>query len=89
MQRHPSGFSGAAYLNFPTKRQQSPDAYTLHALLCKKFTRNFYKLTGIDDTWQADLCDMQNLVSDYDNVSKQSHGRKRKVQQYQYEIIAY
>ena len=38
------------------------EAYTLHAPIRKRFTRNYYKVSKIDDLWQADLCDMRELA---------------------------
>ena len=39
----------------------SQNAYTLHKPLRKKFQRNRVIVSGIDDTWQADLADMSNI----------------------------
>ena len=38
------------------------EAYTRHRPLIKKFPRNKVITRGIDDLWQIDLADMQNLV---------------------------
>ncbi|KAF4523521.1 hypothetical protein B566_EDAN013063 [Ephemera danica] len=34
----------------------------------QKISSKFYKVSIIDDTWQADLCDMHNLASENDNM---------------------
>lgn len=40
---------------------QSQDTYTLFKPSRKRFRRNRYVVTNINDLWQADLVDMQNL----------------------------
>ena len=37
------------------------DPYTLHAPARKRFQRNVMRVRGIDENWQADLVDVQNL----------------------------
>jgi len=64
--RHPAGFGGKSGLTklFGKKADEwlrDQETYTLHAPVRKRFTRNFYRVSGIDDTWQADLCDMRHL----------------------------
>ena len=41
------------------------NTYTLHRLVRKKFPRNPYSLTNIDDVWEMDLADLSSL-SKYD-----------------------
>lgn len=43
---------------------QDQETYTLHKPVQKKFLRNRIIVYGIDDTWQADLIDLQNLSKD-------------------------
>jgi hypothetical protein len=72
--KNPAGFSGAANFQRVTglpKKEideflRSQEAYTLHAPVRKRFERNFYKVSSIDDTWQADLCDMRHLAKEND-----------------------
>jgi hypothetical protein len=47
----------------------SQKTYTLHRNKVNKFQRNRVIVSGLDDTWQADLVDMQKL-------SKQNNGYK-------------
>ncbi|KAG8235182.1 hypothetical protein J437_LFUL015488 [Ladona fulva] len=68
---NPSGYSGASRLVNSLKGKYSPkevkewlqglDAYTLHKAVRRKFPRNRYHITNIDDLWQCDLIDMRNL----------------------------
>jgi hypothetical protein len=75
--KHPAGYSGAAALRRATglpKNQvdnflRSHEAYTLHAPARKRFQRNYYKVSSIDDTWQADLCDMRHLAKQNDGCN--------------------
>lgn len=46
---------------------QSQDAYTLHKPARKRFPRNKYFVTNIDDLWQADLADMSSLKKENNN----------------------
>lgn len=48
---------------------QDQESYTLHKPVKKKFLRNQIIVYGIDDTWQADLIDLQSL-------SKENQGFK-------------
>ena len=69
--RHPAGFSGAATLQSYVKGDaktwlRGQEAYTLHAPARKRFERNYYKVSKMDDLWQADLCDMRDLAKDND-----------------------
>jgi hypothetical protein len=71
--KHPAGYSGAKNLAryFPASQVknwlESQEPYTLHAPLRKRFQRNFYKVSKINDTFQADLCDMQKYAKENDN----------------------
>jgi transposase InsO family protein len=47
----------------------SYDTYTLHKPRHKKFIRNKIIVSGIDDTWQADLVDMRSISKENDNFS--------------------
>lgn len=68
---NPAGFSGVHNLinsvknKYKTKEIQkwisSQDAYTLHRPARKHFIRNKYKVSNINDIFQADLCDMRKL----------------------------
>lgn len=74
--KHPAGFGSAVSLakatSYPLKTVKewlrSQDAYTLHAPVRKKFLRNYYKVSSIDDTWQADLCDMRFLAKENEGI---------------------
>ncbi|KAG8238789.1 hypothetical protein J437_LFUL018586 [Ladona fulva] len=53
---------GETYLNAKvTEWVEGLDAYTLHKPVRRKFARNRYQITNIDDLWQCDLIDMRNL----------------------------
>jgi transposase InsO family protein len=45
----------------------SQEAYTMHRRMLKKFPRNKVITRGIDDLWQIDLADMQNISKYNDN----------------------
>ena len=45
---------------------QSQDSYSLHTQKINKFPRNRVIVSGIDDTWQIDLCDMRALSKEND-----------------------
>jgi hypothetical protein len=45
----------------------SQEAYTMHRRMLKKFHRNKGITRGIDDLWQIDLADMQNISKYNDN----------------------
>jgi len=38
------------------------DTYTLHKPVGKRFTRNLYTVTNIDDVWEMDLADLSSLL---------------------------
>jgi len=71
--KHPGAYSGlysfAKNLGKKVSKQKlkewlmEQDSYTLHRPLRKKFPRNKTIVYGIDDTWQADLIDIQKLSS--------------------------
>jgi transposase InsO family protein len=71
--KHPAGYSGAKNLAryIPASQVknwlESQEPYTLHAPLRKRFQRNFYKVSKINDTFQADLCDIQKYAKESDN----------------------
>jgi transposase InsO family protein len=44
------------------------DAYTLHKPVRRKFQRNFYTVSNINDVWELDLADMQNIAQYNDGV---------------------
>lgn len=45
---------------------ESQNAYTLHRPIRKRFKRNRFSVTNIDDLWQADLNDLKSLSKDND-----------------------
>lgn len=75
--RHPASFGGATQLQkflkgkFNAKKVnewlREQETYTLHKPIRKRFKRNKYLVSKIDDTWQADLCDMRHLAKYNDN----------------------
>ena len=69
-----SGFSSfEIYIDIPKGIVKNwlldQDTYNLHRPIRKKFKRNRIIVSGIDDTWQADLIDLQNF-------SKENNGFK-------------
>ena len=44
------------------------EEYTLHRPIRKKFKRNKVIVTGIDDTWQADLVDISKLANQNNGI---------------------
>ena len=52
-----TGLSAKAVQNWLEKQE----AYTLHKPIRHKFKTRRVLVNGIDDQWQADLVDMQNL----------------------------
>lgn len=74
---HPAGFSGASNLINFMKRQYKPeeikkwissqDAYTMHKTIRKRFQRNRYRVSNMNDLFQADLNDMRKLSRYNDN----------------------
>ena len=73
----PAAFSSVAKLVKATKNKtkdvqewlSAQDTYTLHKVARKRFPRNPYTLTNIDDVWEADLADLTSLVK-YNNGYK-------------------
>lgn len=71
-------FAGSEPLISKTKNKVKPrktqewlltqDAYTLHTQKRKKFTRNKYIVSNIDDLWQADLAILKNISKYNDGV---------------------
>ena len=65
-----SGISGFIKNNKSVKNAKtwgmSQHAITLHKPVRMNFERRKTIVTGIDQQWQSDLCDMQNLQADND-----------------------
>jgi len=67
--KHTAGFSSAEKLVSGAKSNKrnveewlsSQDTYTLHKLVRKRFPRNPYTCTNIDDVWKIDLADLSSL----------------------------
>jgi hypothetical protein len=60
--KHPAGFSSVAKLVRSAKSNKNveewlsgADTYTLHKPVRKRFPRNPYTVTNLDDTWEIDL----------------------------------
>ena len=72
--KHPAGFGSVAKLVKASKYKKkfvkewlsSQNTYTLHKPVRKKFSRNPYTVTNIDDVWEMDLSDLSSL-SKYNN----------------------
>jgi hypothetical protein len=68
--KYPAGFSSVAKLaqsaNTNKKHVQewlsAEDTYTLHKPVRKRFPRNPYTVTNIDDVWELDLADLIALA---------------------------
>ena len=54
------GFANVS-LNAVREWLMKQDTYTLHAPARKRFQRNVVRVRGIDENWEADLVDVQNL----------------------------
>jgi hypothetical protein len=75
--KQPASFSSVAKLVKATKHKKkdvqewlsAQDTYTLHKVARKRFPRNPYTLTNIDDVWEADLADLTSLGK-YNNCYK-------------------
>lgn len=76
----PSAFGGAHKLiqaaaknnvskNDVKKWLSGQDSYTMHKKVIRRFPRRKYILLGIDDLWQADLADMNQLKTENDGIS--------------------
>jgi len=67
--KHTAGFSSAAKLVRAAKSNKrnieewlsGQDTYTLHKSVRKRFSRNPYAVTYIDDVWEIDLADLSSL----------------------------
>jgi hypothetical protein len=65
----PAGFGSVAKLVKASKNKKryveewlsSHNTYTLHKPVRKKFPRNPYTVTDIDDVWEMDLADLSSL----------------------------
>lgn len=74
--KHPAGFSSIEKLSNTMRGKmskkdvrkwlQSQDTYTLHKPVQRKFARNKYILSNVNELWQADLSDMRTY-SKYNN----------------------
>ena len=68
--KHPAVFGSVAKLVKATKnkkrdveeRLSSQNTYTLHKPVRKRFPRNPYAVTKIDDVWEMDLAGLSSLV---------------------------
>jgi len=66
---YPAGFGSVAKLVKASKNKKrdveewlsSQNTYTLHKPVTKKFPRNPYTVTNIDDVWEMDLADLSSL----------------------------
>ena len=67
--KHAAGFSSVAKLvkagrsnkRYVEEWLSGQETYTLHKPVRKKFPRNPYKVTNIDDVWETDLADLSSL----------------------------
>ena len=68
--KHPAGFGSVAKLVTSSKDEKSyveewlssQNTYTLNKPFRKKFPRNPYTVTNIDDIWEMDLADLSSLA---------------------------
>jgi transposase InsO family protein len=75
--KHPAGFSSVAKLVRSAKTNKKhveewlsgEDTYTLHKPVRKRFPRNPYTVTNIDDVWELGLADL-NALSKYNSNYK-------------------
>lgn len=75
--KHPAGFSSVAKLVKASKNKKrdveewlsGQNTYTLHRPVRKRFPRNPYTVTNIDDVWEMDLADLSSL-SKYNDRNK-------------------
>ena len=66
---HPAGFGSVAKLASASKTNKGivnewlsgQNTYTLHKPVRKRFPRNPYTVTNIDDVWEMDLADLSSL----------------------------
>ena len=67
---HPESFGSVAKLVKASKNKKknveewlsSQNTYTLHKQVRKRFPRNPYTVTNIDDVWEMDLVDLSSLA---------------------------
>ena len=67
--KHPAGFGSVANLVNTSKNKKrdvgewlpSQNTYTLHKQVRKRFPRNPYTVTNIDDVWEIDFADLSSL----------------------------
>jgi transposase InsO family protein len=67
--KHPAGFTSVAKLAQSAKTNKKhveewlsgEDAYTLHKPVRKRFPRNPYTVSNLDDVWEIDLVDLRTL----------------------------
>ena len=68
--KHPANFRTVAKLVKATNNKKkdveewlsSQNTYTLHKQVRKRFPRNPYTVTNIDDVWEMDLADLSSLA---------------------------
>lgn len=74
--KNPGAFSGISslkrhlnkkYHKHLKKWMEEQETYNLHKPVRKSFQRNRIIVYGIDDTWQADLIDLQNIAKENNN----------------------
>lgn len=76
--KNPAGYRGIQPLLDETQKTldkefvkdwaSSQDTYTLFKPVKRKFRRNFYVVTNINDLWEADLVDLQKLQKDNNGI---------------------
>jgi len=67
--KHAAGFGSVTKLMKASKHKKRDveewlaghNTYTLHKLVRKRFPRNPYTVTNIDDVWELDLADLSSL----------------------------
>ena len=72
--KHPAGFGSVAKNVKAIKNKKyeveewlsCQNTYTLHKQVTKRFPRNPYTVTNIDDFWEMDLTDLTSLPKYYD-----------------------
>ena len=74
--KHPAGFGSVAKLANASKTNKGivnewlsgQNTYTLHKPVRKRFPRNPYTVTNIDDVWEMDLADLSSLSKYNENT---------------------
>ena len=74
--KHPAGFGSVAKLANASKTNKGTvndwlsgqNTYTLHKPVRKRFPRNPYTVTNIDDVWEMDLVDLISLSNTMKNT---------------------